>query len=478
MVNVLADEDALRANLCRASFYDHVREFWSEVIEEKPVWNWHIKWLCDDLQLMAERMFLGLPKEYDEIINISPGTTKSTIASVMFPGWLWARKPSTRFIGASFIDKLSLHLSLKSRDVVESEKYRTLFPYIEPKKDQWTKSHWANTRGGSRYATTVGGGVMGMHGHAIGIDDPLDPLRANSEAELETAKRWVTETIPSRKVDKLTSFIYLIMQRVHEGDPSGVWLKKMAADAAKKIRHVNLPAELKEGMTTSPPELADFYVNGLMDPERLNRSVLAEALIDLGQYGYAGQYLQDPAPREGGIFKVHRIIIDTPPKRFKKVVRYWDKAGTLMGGCYTVGVKMGLDAHDRLWVLDVQRVQLDAHQREQLIQQCARTDGKNVRIFIEQEGGSGGLESAQNSVKGLLGFRVTLDKVTGSKEVRAYPFADQMAAGNVYMVEAPWNVEFINELRLWPRSLYKDQVDASSGACNQLVKRTKRAGAY
>lgn len=454
----------VKAELCRRSFYDFTREMWEVVIPEKPSWNWHIKLMCDEMQVMAQQVYDWKPKLYDEIINISPGSTKSTIASVMFPGWAWANMPSFRYIGMSFTQPLSHKLSLASRDVVQSDKYKALFPYVRIRKDQNTKSHFANTLGGSRYATTIGGSVTGMHGHGIVIDDPLDPKQAASEADLLAAITFCKETVPSRKVDKDVAFIFLIMQRLHELDPTGEWLARKRAG----IRHICLPAELTDKVR--PVELREQYVDGLMDPIRLSRRVLAEALLDLGQYGYAGQYLQQPVPREGGMFKAHRIRIDTPPTKWKLLVRYWDKAGTQDAGCYTCGVKMGLDLEGRFWILDVKRFQLDSHAREQVIKQTAQLDGKAVRIMVEQEPGSSGKESAEATIRMLAGWSVVADRVTGDKETRADPFSSQVNGGNVYMVAADWNGPLISELATFPRGKYKDQVDAGSGAfaaCNK-----------
>ena len=92
----------IRAELCRRNFYTFVKQFWGTIIEEDPVWNCHIEVLCDELQEIAERVIRREPKEYDLVINVPPGTTKSTIAVQMFPAWCWARDASLRFAIAFF----------------------------------------------------------------------------------------------------------------------------------------------------------------------------------------------------------------------------------------------------------------------------------------------------------------------------------------------------------------------------------------
>ncbi len=164
-------------------------------------------------------------------------------------------------------------------------------------------------------------------------------------------------------------------------------------------------------------------------------------------------------------------------------MRYWDKAGTKekvaqkQGGAYTVGVLMGKALDGRFWVLDVKRARLDYYAREKLIKETAEADGDKVKIWIEQEGGSGGLESADRTILNLAGHRIYKDRPTGAKEVRAEPFAVQVNGGNVKMIHGEWNHDYLNELMYWPSSKFKDQVDASAGAFMKLTGKKKRAGA-
>jgi predicted phage terminase large subunit-like protein len=93
-----------------------------------------------------------------------------------------------------------------------------------------------------------------------------------------------------------------------------------------------------------------------------------------------------------------------------------------------------------------------------------------VTIWTEQEPGSGGLESAQITVRSMAGYDVRAERVTGDKEARARPFAAQAEAGNVSYLLAPWNVDYFDELESFPMGKLKDQVDASSGAFNKLAR--------
>ena len=133
-----AATDKMLAQLCRESYYQFFLEFAPIVFPERIVLNWHIQFLCDELQQIAERVFRGEPKEYDFICNCPPGSSKSTIFSVLFQPWTWTRMPSARHITGSHAESLALDLSRKSRDVVLSDKYRRFFPEIQLREDQNT----------------------------------------------------------------------------------------------------------------------------------------------------------------------------------------------------------------------------------------------------------------------------------------------------------------------------------------------------
>ena len=89
MQNLQIKPNKAKAELCKRDFFYFVKEFWGEIIPEEPVYNWHIEYLCKELQLIVERVASRQNKLYDLIINIPPGTSKSTIATVMLPAWSW-----------------------------------------------------------------------------------------------------------------------------------------------------------------------------------------------------------------------------------------------------------------------------------------------------------------------------------------------------------------------------------------------------
>ena len=453
----------------QSNFYEFFKFFWTAINNEKLIDNWHIKYLCDELQSVAERVFRREKKEYDLIINIPPSMSKTSILNIYFPLWCWVNDYTIPFISVSYSYQLSINISEKCRDVLRSDLFQKYFYDIKVKEDSDTKQLFKvvkdNKVGGFRYATSVGGTISGFHGHFLLLDDPLNAVDALSEVKIKNVNEWIDNVIFSRKVDNDVSVVILVMQRLHENDTTGYLLSKN-----KNIKHICLPALLSENI--QPSDLKKYYIDDLLDRERLSKDILEQKRIEMGDYAFAMQYLQQIVPKAGSFFDVSKLLIinSLDEKEVIRKVRYWDKAGTHLGGAYTVGVKMALLKNKTYVILDVVRGQWEAGEREKIIRQVAELDGREVSIIVEQEPGSGGKESAEATIRNLAGFRCYADRPTGDKILRADTFAVQLNAGNVAMLRAEWNSEYKRELEFFPYGKYKDQVDASSGAFNILLK--------
>lgn len=194
------------------------------------------------------------------------------------------------------------------------------------------------------------------------------------------------------------------------------------------------------------------------------------------QYGptLAAQELEgafiDPA---GSMFKrewLARTAVAAPPGCRR--VRRWDK-GYAAGGDYSAGVLMARDPQGRYYVEDVVRGRWEAHERNQVIVATAAADrarhGAPVRQVVEQEPGAG-KESTAYILRLLAGYPCEAELVHRNKAERAEPFASQCAAGNVFLVEAHWNRDFVGELCAFPEGAHDDQVDGASGAFLWLAR--------
>jgi phage terminase large subunit-like protein len=255
--------------------------------------------------------------------------------------------------------------------------------------------------------------------NCIIIDDPMNPMEAASEAGLRTANMWLHETIPTRMVNPTITPIIMIMQRLHQDDPTGDWLVNAKEGSFKFIC---LPADCSEGQKVLPAEVKANYVDGLLDPLRLPRELLEQRRKWMGEYGYACQYDQQPIPRSGGMFLVERLSVcpvDIASDPIIFCVRYWDKAvSTKKTACYTVGVKLGKSRAGKYYVLDVIRGRWNSDARERLIKQTAIADGKKVIVAIEQEPGPIWEEETVQMADGSV--KLLRDVVVGDYVINQY----------------------------------------------------------
>ena len=211
-------------------------------------------------------------------------------------------------------------------------------------------------------------------------------------------------------------------------------------------------------------------------PELKPFDFLMERKSVLTQAGWSSEYQQSPIVIGGGQIPVEKLKVRPQAldrRDIRASVRFVDKAGTEGGdGAYTAMVLMHA-MKDKTYVIEhIARGRWGALEREQRIKELAQNDKatcKSYEVGVEQEPGSGGKESAESTVRNLAGFRAYADKVTGSKDTRAEPFAAQVQNGNVSLIAGTWVLQFLDECEFWPFGKYRDQVDACSGAFNRLT---------
>lgn len=318
-------------------------------------------------------------------------------------------------------------------------------------------------------------------------DDPIDPQGAISEAELDNADRFISEVLPSRKVDKAVSVTILVMQRIHYRDPTAVMQREAKKEGAAPIRQICLPGEIEDGSNVFPPELKEKYTDGLLDTKRLPYKVLNEYRAR-GALFYATQVQQRPYPPTGGMFqaKWFQNLVKAAPYHAVRV-RGWDRAAsTGPKSARTAGVLMAMTRDPlNFYVEDIVAGHWEPDERNARMLATARKDrarygpGAEPIIIVEMEGGSSGRDAWKGVARALAGFPIFEERVTGSKDVRAEPWAAQLAAQNVYMVDdGTWDIpgavlehlQFIPESGRLTRGK-KDIVDSCSLCFNYLINR-------
>jgi predicted phage terminase large subunit-like protein len=170
-------------------------------------------------------------------------------------------------------------------------------------------------------------------------------------------------------------------------------------------------------------------------------------------------------------------IIDAAPAG-GRTVRFWDLAATEKTVAkddpdFTAGVKMRR-VGDVYYVLDAIAVQEAPGRVDTLIKNTASQDGTGVAVRFEREGGASGVRDARNTVTMMAGYDVRAVSPQGDKVTRSKGMAAQAEAGNVKLVRGPWNDRYLRTLHSFPEGAHDDEVDASSGAFNDLVREVRQ----
>lgn len=179
---------------------------------------------------------------------------------------------------------------------------------------------------------------------------------------------------------------------------------------------------------------------------------------------------------QGGLFKREWFpLIENEPPNIIKRVRFWDLAATIpkpgTDPDYTVGVLLGLDKDNLVYVLDVKRVRESPLNVEKLILQTAQLDGSKTVIRMEQEGGATGKIVIEDYKRKLIGYKFRGEPARKDKRERAKPVSSYSESGNIKIMNRIWTNEFLDEIEAFQtEGIHDDQVDALSGAFTNIRK--------
>jgi len=154
-------------------------------------------------------------------------------------------------------------------------------------------------------------------------------------------------------------------------------------------------------------------------------------------------------------------------------IRVWDLAATEptkgKDPDWTAGVLIGL-WQGQYYIYDLEHFRGTPKFVEDKIKTTAQADGRDVEVWMEEEGGSSGKITTDHYAREVLqGYAYRSQRSTGSKENRANPFSAAAERKNVFLVEGDWINSFLDEVEVFPEGEHDDQVDACSQATTILT---------
>lgn len=226
-----------------------------------------------------------------------------------------------------------------------------------------------------------------------------------------------------------------------------------------------IPSRLKD----NPSLDYDDYVRQLMKLDPITRAQLLN-----GDWNIRA---------EGNLFKRSILtsnLINGYPITGSQFCRYWDFAATKTSKVssdpdWTVGLLGCLDEQNLFYIIDVVRFRGTPAEVEKNVKATALDDGRDIPVVIEQEGGASGKITIDNYQRNiLLGYKVVGVSQSKDKTTRAAPVSAYAENGNMKIVRADWNNEYISELVAFPNpDIHDDQADATSGCFNYLTLNTE-----
>jgi len=209
-----------------------------------------------------------------------------------------------------------------------------------------------------------------------------------------------------------------------------------------------------------------------LHPEREPLDMLEQIRRTIGEYNFAGQYQQAPAPQGGGMIKAAWFRTYAPnerPAEFDRVVQSWDtanKASELSD--FSVCTSWGIRGKD-LYLLHALRRRMEYPELKRAVREQAQAFAASV-VLIEDK--ASGTRLIQELVAEGL-HAVTRYQWQSDKVMRMHAQTAMIENGFVHLPkEAPLLADYLHELTAFPKGKHDDQVDSTA----QMLDWFKRGG--
>src|SRR6056300_116138 len=449
---VKAEQELAKRILARKRLLPFVERFNQDYLA-----GWVHKDICQRLEKFSDQV---ANKESPRLmLFMPPRHGKSTLASVAFPAWHLGRHPNHEFISCSYSGSLAMNFSRKVRQLLREPVYKNVFEKARLDKDSQSIESWQTTQGGGYVAAGVGGGITGKGAHVMVIDDPVKNREdAESDNNRDATWDWYTSTAYTRLAPG--GGILVIMTRWHDDDLVGRLLKNMD-EGGDQWEVVKYPAIAEED--------EEFRKKGeALHPERYDTEALERIQKAVGPRDWSALYQQNPVADDGDYFTRDMIQyydhddIDLDRMRFYAA---WDLAiGKRDRNDYSVGMVVGVDEQDNLFVVDVDRGRYDGFELVERILDMYELWRPSI-IGIEKghiEMALGPFLEKRTRERGLHeAYFKDLKVGRRDKEARARAIQGRMQQGYVFL---PRNEVFtgplVAELLRFPNGVHDDQVDA------------------
>ena len=484
------EQELAQRELCRRRLLPFIQRF-------RPKYN--AGWVHADICRRLERFMRQVERGEEPrlLLMCPPRSGKSEIGSRHFAPWMLGQHPDWEIIAASHTSSLSMSFSRYIRDLMRNPAYGAVFPDAVLDPSSQSTENWNLTRGGGYLAAGVGTGITGRGAHVLLLDDLVKDIEAADSITIrDNTWEWYLSTAYTRLAPG--GGVIGIMTWWSGDDWAGRIQEAMNAGDGDKFEIVRYPAinEYGDEYVLEDDSIVEIQPGRLVPTgARMTRQqgtaihparYTTEAMLRIKRNLIAGGqkrvwdalYQQNPVPDEGNFFnkEMFRYYGSPPARSDLYVYQAWDFAiSEGKESDYTVGVCIGQDHYDNLYILDVRRFRSgDGGYIIDEILDFAATWNADVLGFedgqiwkaIEFQFQKRCEERRQYPSYELL-------KPLTDKMVRANPLKGRMQLGKVFFDKhAPYFTDLHKEFLHFPAGKHDDQVDAVSWTIRLTLSRS------
>jgi len=432
--------------------------------------------ICDFLTAVSEKKITRL------IINCPPRFAKSSILN-LFLVWLWLHDPTKSFLACSYEIDLSLNGNADRRRVMESKWFKDLFgDAFQISTDRSQAQEFSTTAGGTMQAASTNSKAQGRGGDLIVCDDPLSGDVAYSESFRNEVNFWFERQLPQRLNNPSESAIVVVMQRLHQNDPSGFLLSQENSEWVL----LKLPLICEQDETIVFPHSGRVWhrkKGDCLDSRRWSPRTVRER--QRNRLVFASQFQQSPMALEGNLVKMTDLVFyggrdpqtgvmdpGLPEKFDRKIISVDCAFKDLRTSDYVAVIVVGI-LGSRRYLLHVTNAHLDLTGTENEIRNCHATFGPISATLVEdQANGASVVAHLREEIAGLV--PVTPQ---GGKVARVVAASPEFQAHN-WIVErnGPWTHKVIEQLCMFPNAKNDDITDAITQASIWLQSNSASLG--
>ena len=484
------EQELAQRELCRRRLLPFIQRF-------RPKYN--AGWVHADICRRLERFMRQVERGEEPrlLLMCPPRSGKSEIGSRHFAPWMLGQHPDWEIIAASHTSSLSMSFSRYIRDLMRNPAYGAVFPDAVLDPSSQSTENWNLTRGGGYLAAGVGTGITGRGAHVLLLDDLVKDIEAADSITIrDNTWEWYLSTAYTRLAPG--GGVIGIMTWWSADDWAGRIQEAMNAGDGDKFEIVRYPAinEYGDEYVLEDDSIVEIQPGRLVPTgARMTRQqgtaihparYTTEAMLRIKRNLIAGGqkrvwdalYQQNPVPDEGNFFnkEMFRYYGSPPARSDLYVYQAWDFAiSEGKESDYTVGVCIGQDHYDNLYILDVRRFRSgDGGYIIDEILDFAATWNADVLGFedgqiwkaIEFQFQKRCEERRQYPSYELL-------KPLTDKMVRANPLKGRMQLGKVFFDKrAPYFTDLHKEFLHFPAGKHDDQVDAVAWTIRLTLSRS------